>query len=96
MEYEIVDAVRSSRDATVLCGETGSGKSTQVPQFLHEAGFGTRRGGGAGGDGDGDGGHLLIGVTQPRRVAAVSTAKRVAYEMGCGDGRSIGPNNLGA
>ena len=37
---------------------------------------------------------LLIGITQPRRVAAVSTGKRVCYEMGCGNGQSIQPNNL--
>jgi HrpA-like RNA helicase len=70
METEIVEAVRSN-DVVVLCGETGSGKSTQVPQFLLEAY------GGSGG---------MIGVTQPRRVAAVSTGKRVAYECGVGDG----------
>lgn len=38
MEYEIVEAARAN-DVVVLCAETGSGKSTQVPQFLYEAGF---------------------------------------------------------
>ncbi|PWY98008.1 P-loop containing nucleoside triphosphate hydrolase protein [Testicularia cyperi] len=56
---------------TVICGETGSGKTTQVPQFLYEAGFGTRDSLNPG----------MIGVTQPRRVAAVSMAQRVASEL---------------
>jgi hypothetical protein len=39
MEQEIVEAI-TLNDVVILCGETGSGKSTQVPQFLYEAGFG--------------------------------------------------------
>jgi hypothetical protein len=74
MEFEVMDAIRN-HDVIILCSETGSGKSTQVPQFLYEYGFAS------------DG--LMVGVTQPRRVAAVSTAKRVAYEMGSGDGAVI-------
>lgn len=66
MEQEIVEAI-TLNDVVILCGETGSGKSTQVPQFLYEAGYG-------------DSG--MIGITQPRRVAATSTAERVGVEMG--------------
>jgi len=80
MEFEIVDAIRNN-NVTILCSETGSGKSTQVPQFLYEAGFTLLN--------EKDNDCKLIGITQPRRVAAVSTAKRVCYEMGKGDGQTI-------
>eukprot|EP00903_Cladosiphon_okamuranus_P006361 g6231.t1 len=75
MEQEIMEAVHDN-DAVILCGETGSGKSTQVPQFLYEAGYAA---------------HGLIGVTQPRRVATVGTAERVAVELGtrCGEGGAV-------
>ncbi|KAJ1030259.1 hypothetical protein NDA16_001170 [Ustilago loliicola] len=65
----IVDAVRK-HDTVVILGETGSGKTTQIPQFLLEAGFARRTP------------VQIIGVTQPRRVAATSLARRVAVEMG--------------
>ncbi|KAG2151417.1 P-loop containing nucleoside triphosphate hydrolase protein [Suillus clintonianus] len=55
----------------IICGETGSGKTTQIPQFLYEAGFGDPTGVNSG----------MIGVTQPRRVAAMSMASRVAREL---------------
>jgi pre-mRNA-splicing factor ATP-dependent RNA helicase DHX16 len=51
----------------IVIGETGSGKTTQITQYLHEAGF-SKRG--------------KIGCTQPRRVAAMSISKRVCEEMG--------------
>ncbi|KAJ3847205.1 P-loop containing nucleoside triphosphate hydrolase protein [Lentinula lateritia] len=51
-----------------VVAEMGSGKTTQIPQYLHEAGF--------------TGGGMKVGCTQPRRVAAMSVAARVANEMG--------------
>ncbi|KAM6965386.1 putative ATP-dependent RNA helicase DHX37 [Aplochiton taeniatus] len=65
-EQVIMEAVREN-PFVVLCGETGSGKTTQVPQFLYEAGYASGNG--------------IIGVTEPRRVAAVSMSHRVAKEM---------------
>ena len=68
-EQEIIDAVRNN-DFSIVSGDTGCGKSTQVPQFLYEASFT-----------EGPNAGLLIGVTQPRRVAAVSLAQRVGVEL---------------
>ena len=65
----ILQAIRD-HDTVVVLGETGSGKTTQIPQYLFEAGFAHDH---------------IIGVTQPRRVAATSLARRVAAEMGCPD-----------
>ncbi|GIL53495.1 hypothetical protein Vafri_9087, partial [Volvox africanus] len=59
----------------IIVAETGAGKTTQVPQYLHEAGYSA-----AG----------KIGCTQPRRVAAMSVASRVAYEMGVKLGNEVG------
>ncbi|TFK52557.1 P-loop containing nucleoside triphosphate hydrolase protein [Heliocybe sulcata] len=69
-EQSIMEAIMLN-PVVVICGETGSGKTTQVPQFLYEAGFGS-----PGSENPG-----MVGVTQPRRVAAVSMASRVAHEL---------------
>jgi len=63
---EIARAIESSQ-VVIVCGETGSGKTTQLPKIALSLG----RGRGAGGRG-------LIGHTQPRRIAASSVAKRIA------------------
>lgn len=70
-EQKIMEAIHNN-PTVVIWGATGSGKTTQVPQFLYEAGYGSP-------DGPNPG---TIGVTQPRRVAAVSMAKRVGEELG--------------
>ncbi|KAF3180615.1 putative ATP-dependent RNA helicase DHR1 [Orbilia oligospora] len=75
-EQRIMETIHNNL-VTILCGETGSGKTTQVPQFLFEAGYGDPNGDTPG----------MIGVTQPRRVAAVTMAKRVADELGEHSGR---------
>ncbi|KAI5807120.1 hypothetical protein EDC01DRAFT_13954 [Geopyxis carbonaria] len=64
---EFLDALEKYQ-VLIIVGETGSGKTTQLPQYLHEAGY-TKNG-------------LKVGCTQPRRVAAMSVASRVAEEMG--------------
>ncbi|KAF2708980.1 ATP dependent RNA helicase-like protein [Pleomassaria siparia CBS 279.74] len=61
---------------TIVVGETGSGKTTQIPQMLYKAGWTT------------DG--TQIAVTQPRRIAATSVAARVAEEMNCQLGQEVG------
>ncbi|XP_072168143.1 probable ATP-dependent RNA helicase DHX40 [Diadema setosum] len=70
----LVKSITDSRSLVVV-GETGSGKTTQLPQFLYDSGFSK---------------HGVIGVTQPRRVAAMSVAARVAEEMGCRVGDRVG------
>lgn len=81
-EFLPVFAVRSQllnliRDnpVTVIVGETGSGKTTQLTQYLHEEGYSK---------------YGVIGCTQPRRVAAMSVAQRVADEMGVKLGDQVG------
>ena len=67
---------------TIVIGETGSGKTTQLTQFLYEDGFGANI--------DKNGEKRIIACTQPRRVAAMSVAKRVSEEMNCKLGEEVG------
>ena len=71
------DLLRVIRDnqVVIVVGETGSGKTTQLTQFLLEAGYGK---------------FGMIGCTQPRRVAAMSVAKRVSEEMEVKLGEEVG------
>ncbi|MBK6470040.1 MAG: ATP-dependent RNA helicase HrpA [Betaproteobacteria bacterium] len=75
---EIARAI-AAHQVVIVCGETGSGKTTQLPKILLELG----RGLGAGGKG-------LIGHTQPRRIAASSVAKRIADELKSPLGEVVG------
>ncbi|CAO1617242.1 unnamed protein product [Sympodiomycopsis kandeliae] len=75
LREELMQAI-ADHQVIIVVGETGSGKTTQVPQFLHEYGY--TKGG------------KKVGCTQPRRVAAMSVAARVAEEMGVRLGRECG------
>lgn len=66
----------NGNQTTILVGETGSGKTTQIAQFISEAGY-SQSG-------------KLIACTQPRRVAAMSVARRVADEMDVQLGEEVG------
>lgn len=77
MYYSSTQAVHDNQ-ILIVVGETGSGKTTQITQYLAEAGYTTRG---------------KIGCTQPRRVAAMSVAKRVSEEYGCCLGQEVrGPD----
>lgn len=71
---QLIDAVRQNQ-ILIVVGETGSGKTTQLTQYLAEAGFANTG---------------IVGCTQPRRVAAISVATRVAEEVGCVLGEEVG------
>ncbi|XP_061395086.1 probable ATP-dependent RNA helicase kurz [Musca vetustissima] len=65
-EQQVMEVINEN-NIIIVAGETGSGKTTQIPQFLYEAGY-CENG-------------KLIGITEPRRVAAIAMSKRVATEM---------------
>ncbi|XP_034951798.1 ATP-dependent RNA helicase DHX33 isoform X2 [Chelonus insularis] len=75
LRKRLLEEIRSN-NSLIIIGETGSGKTTQIPQFLLSSGL-------AGSSG-------CIGVTQPRRVAAVSVAGQVALEQGTQLGKLVG------
>ncbi|MEQ2274361.1 Pre-mRNA-splicing factor ATP-dependent RNA helicase PRP16, partial [Xenotaenia resolanae] len=66
VRQQLLNIIRDN-SIVIVVGETGSGKTTQLTQYLHEDGY-TRYG--------------MVGCTQPRRVAAMSVAKRVSEEIG--------------
>ncbi len=71
---DIVAAIRANQ-VVVIAGETGSGKTTQIPKMCLEAGLGIE---------------AKIGCTQPRRVAALSISRRIAEELNVNWGRDVG------
>lgn len=74
VRQELLNVIREN-SVVIIVGETGSGKTTQLTQYLHEDGY-SKFG--------------MIGCTQPRRVAAMSVAKRVSDEMGTELGDEVG------
>lgn len=70
-----ISAALSANQVIIVCGETGSGKTTQLPKICLELGRGL---------------HGMIGHTQPRRIAASSTAKRIAQELNSPLGEHVG------
>ncbi|GMH19315.1 hypothetical protein Nepgr_021156 [Nepenthes gracilis] len=71
--HDLLKAIHDHQ-ALIILGETGSEKPTQIPQYLHKAGY-TKRG--------------KVGCTQPRRVAAMGVAARVSQEMGVRLGQEV-------
>lgn len=71
---EIIETLKKN-SVIIISGETGSGKTTQIPKFCIEAGRGIRG---------------MIGCTQPRRIAAINVAKRIAFELNEPLGQSVG------
>lgn len=72
---EAIQSAIQAHPVVIIAGDTGSGKTTQIPQYCLASGRGDRG---------------LIGCTQPRRVAAVSVAERVAEELQCPVGGLVG------
>lgn len=74
LRAKLLEAIKANQILIVI-GETGSGKTTQLTQYLAEEGYANES---------------MIGCTQPRRVAAMSVAKRVSEEVGCRLGEEVG------
>jgi len=77
-QRQLIQDALQSHQVVIVCGETGSGKTTQLPKICLELGRGTIHGG------------KLIGHTQPRRIAATATANRIAQELGSPIGQDVG------
>ena len=78
-QREKITQALEQNQVIIVCGETGSGKTTQLPKICLAMGRGRANGTGQ-----------LIGHTQPRRIAATSTAKRIAEELGSPIGEDVG------
>jgi ATP-dependent RNA helicase DHX37/DHR1 len=78
-EQDLIEVIENNV-VMVISGETGSGKSTQIPQFLYERGYSFKESANPG----------RIGITQPRRIAAVSLSQRVAEELNVVHGKEVG------
>jgi ATP-dependent helicase HrpA len=78
-QRDVITQALSQNQVIIVCGETGSGKTTQLPKICLAMGRGRANGTGK-----------LIGHTQPRRIAATSTAKRIAQELGSPIGEDVG------
>jgi ATP-dependent helicase HrpA len=77
-QRQLIKDALQSHQVVIVCGETGSGKTTQLPKICLDLGRGTINGG------------KLIGHTQPRRIAATATAKRITQELGSPIGQDVG------
>ncbi|WP_215315497.1 ATP-dependent RNA helicase HrpA [Polynucleobacter sp. MWH-UH2A] len=77
-QRQLIKDALQSHQVVIVCGETGSGKTTQLPKICLDLGRGAINGG------------KLIGHTQPRRIAATATAKRIAQELGSPIGQDVG------
>jgi DEAD/DEAH box helicase len=86
VELEVMDSI-AAHDVTIVSAETGSGKSTQIPQFIllshrhHKNSSIGHHNISSTNNNNANNQRMMIAVTQPRRVAAISIAKRVAYEL---------------
>lgn len=72
--FNVCIGICRDNSIVIVVGETGSGKTTQLTQYLHEDGYTS---------------YGMVGCTQPRRVAAMSVAKRVSEEIGTNLGEEV-------